>query len=226
MIEYTKLLNEHYFLLKNNGLYIKNTFIDIYCDTKINNLRKCKSLNDLILLDENNINFNNIIKKKNNNSTKTNNIKKNNNNIDDILMELNIKNKKKRKKTMTDEELIDDIMLDVDVFIIKKGVYDQIEQYIENFRKHNLNILKQIYSNNDRKLNANILCVNKYIKTATAIYLSTIRNKIYLKLLNNLEKLKKDKILEIHIEETLILRFKEYEENITRTFQSNIVYNK
>jgi hypothetical protein len=227
MSEYNTILDRHYLLLKNNGLHIKNTFIDIYSENNINKLRKCKSLNDLILLDDKNINFNHIENIKNNNVIKKNKEKKNknDNNIDDILMELNIKNKKKKRKTLTDEELINDIMIDVDVFIIKKGVYDQINEHIENFRKRNKNILLKMYNDNDRKLNVNILCVNKYIKTATAIYLSTIRNKIYLYLINNLEKLKKEKILKIYIEETLILRFREYEENITRTFESHIVYN-
>ena len=139
---------------------------------------------------------------------------------------LDAKQKSKKNKTMTDEELIDDIMLDVDVHIIKTGVYNQITVHIENFRVHNLNILKKIYSNNERKLNVNISCMNKYINNSAAIYLSTIRNKIYLKLINNLNKLKEEGLLDIYIDETLILRFKEFEENITRTFHSHIVYNK
>jgi hypothetical protein len=134
--------------------------------------------------------------------------------------------KKKKKNKLSDDELINDIMLDVDIHIIRKGVYNQINIYIERFKNHCLNILKTQYNNNNRKLNVNIICMNKYIDNSTAIYLSKIRNKIYSILIDNLNKLKEEGLLKIFVDETLVLRFKEYEENITRSFQSHIVYSK
>jgi hypothetical protein len=116
-------------------------------------------------------------------------------------------------------------MLDVDLYVIRIGIYDQIKDYINNFKKKSINIINHLYNNNKRKQMISISCMNSSIDLTLAVFLSDIRNKIYLKLITNFNDLKLNGILKLEIDEILILKYKEYEEKIIRKFEYYIRYN-
>ena len=300
-----ELISKHILLLKNNNLYVKNTFIDIEPIIKIN-LRKIKSLNNLhdinnntnnSLNDNNNSlnnddndnlndddNFSNIDDdnslNNDNNLNNDDNLNDNNNslnndnnslnnddndnfsNIDDdnslnndnnlnnddnglnddnndndnnnynsvnkdnTKNNLNTKkNKKNKKKINKNDKLLAQIMRDVDIDIIEKSVYNELKQYIDEFKLLNLNNIKSSYSNK-RIIDRMVSCMNKYINNTTLQYLTIIRNNIYLDIINNFDKLKSNNSLIITINETLILRFKKVEKKITLKLPAIILLHK
>ncbi len=88
-------------------------------------------------------------------------------------------------------------------------------------KEHNINIIKS--SNKSiRETDRTISCMNKYIDNTLAIFLSNIRNKLYLDIITDFEKLKKDKKLNLYVDDILILVYKNSERKIHRQFSSHI----
>jgi len=135
-------------------------------------------------------------------------------------------NFKFKEKDEFDEDriLMDNIMRDVDIDIIKKGVLDEMKFIINDFKARNKKIIESENKNkkNNRYINSKIACMNKYIDTQVAIYLSDIRNKLYLDIIANFDKLKREKRLDLYINEVMILTYKDEYIQATREFDAFI----
>jgi hypothetical protein len=227
-----QILNDnHNNLLLNNKLCIKNTFIDTikpHYKEILFSFRRINSCDDLLLI---NNNYNKINKLKNKNKKNKNKNKNKNNDLsiltDDIenndlsILTDDIKNND--LSILTDDKLLQNIMQDIELYIIIKGVYNEIKPSIDYFKNQNIKLIKSTYTN-DRDIKRIISCMNTYTDNNTSTYLLNIRKKIYLHVILNLEELKINKKLDIHINETLILKFKNIERKINRNFISQIIY--
>ena len=81
---------------------------------------------------------------------------------------------------------------------------------INDFKARNKKIIEIENKNkNNRYINSKIACMNKYIDTQVATYLSDIREKLYLDIISNFDKLKEEKRLDLYINEIMILTYKE-----------------
>jgi hypothetical protein len=109
-----------------------------------------------------------------------------------------------------DRLLMNNIMRDVDIDIIERGIFDEIKFIINNFKAGNKKIIESKYKNkrNNRYINSKIACMKKYIDTQVVTYLSNIRNKLYLDIISNFDKLKIEKKLNLYINEVMILTYK------------------
>ena len=144
-----------------------------------------------------------------------------------------INKEKKRKKDkeikenivfLNDRELMNNIMLDVDRDIIVKGVYNQVEIYINEFKDYNTNIINSLYKDT-RKISRMLSCMNKYVDNTTEIYLANIRQKLYLDIITDLDKLKVLRKIKVLVDDILILKFNNTERKITTIFSSYIIVN-
>ena len=238
---FNKIINDQQSYFKYNNLIEKNTFIDFNNESKI--LRKTKSLNNIKLdnfcldytLDYTTLNYTTLdyttLDYTNLNDTNLNDTNLNDTNLNDTnLLEkklINNSNKKRKKQKKEINEfdknkiLMDDIMLDVDKYIIKRGVYNEIKFIIDAFKENNSNIIKTL-NKNERKCNIQIACMNKYIDNQVAIYLSNIRNKLYLDIICDFDKLKEEKRLDLYINEEITLIYKDQYSKFVRKLDSYI----
>ena len=180
MLSHSDLFNKHYNLLKNNDLCIKNTFID----SNTNNIYK-QSLSLKKCKSLNNLDFEKI-----------------NTNFKELYNEYKNDYMNKFKKIMND------IMIFVDIYIIKENIYDKISNYIENIRKSYTNIINS--SHNDKRIIVRTLsCMNKNIDNTIRKHMLNIRNFIYRNIVDNYNILEKEKSLDIDIYEELIFNYKD-----------------
>ena len=293
MSSYLEIKDKQCKLFKDTNLCINNTFIDFYSidiRSKIYNLRKIRSNNDIDLIDYNDINFESSEWKNNklesackdvNNEINDNCFRSKNKReyisegdseyicedvseyisecdselecCKDIKTELEqlIKtivnksslDKKKEKRKINKEkkrnldkeikenivflnnrELMNRIMLDVDKDIIVKGVYNQVEIHINEFKDYNTNIINSLYKDN-RKISRMLSCMNKYVDNTTEIYLANIRQKLYLDIISDLDKLKELSKIKVLVDDILILKFNNTERKITIIYSSYIILN-
>ena len=105
--------------LKENNLTITNTFIDFSTDNVIERAKKLRRTKSLELIIE---------------TIDTEESK----DIEESKIDIKKskkKNKNKVKKIIKYKELMDAIMIDVDLYIIKRGIYDVMKEYIDEFKK-------------------------------------------------------------------------------------------
>ena len=182
--------------------------------------------NDFELIKENNSelikeSFNTKIINKKKKQKKNEEIKKKNEEI-----KKNNDNFKFKEKDEFDEDrlLMNNIMRDVDIDIIKRGVLDEMKFIINNFKAQNKKIIECENKNkkNDRYINSKIACMYKHIDTQVAIFLSNIRNKLYLDIVFNFEKLKEEKRLDLYINEVMILEYRDEYIQATRELDAYV----
>ena len=81
---------------------------------------------------------------------------------------------------------MNNIMRDVDIDIIKKGVLDEMKYIIDDFKGRNKRIIKYENKNkNDRYINSKIAVMKKYIDTQVTIYLYNRRVHLWFIQFNN-----------------------------------------
>ncbi len=197
--------------LKENNLTITNTFIDFSTDNVIERAKKLRRTKSLELIIET-IDTSECI-------SYTKEFK----DIEESKIDIKKskkKNKNKVKKIIKYKELMDAIMLDVDLYIIKRGIYDVMKEYIDEFKKLHIDKIKSSHS--DKKADVMISCMHKYIDNTIATYLSNIREQLYLDIVMNFEKLNSEKTLHLYVDETLVLVYKNTERKINRQFSSYI----
>ena len=195
MLLHRDLLNTQYNILNNNNLCIKNTFIDF----KYDNIYK-KSLLLRKSKSLNNLEF----EEYNNNFKELYNLYKN--------------------KYININESMKDIMMFVDIYIIKENIYDKIFKYIQNIRNSYMNIIYSSYS--DKRIRMRTLsCMNKNIDNTVRKHMLNIRNFIYKNIIENYDILEKNKNLDIIINEELVFNYKDNINRINIKTTQNIEYN-
>jgi hypothetical protein len=210
--------------LKENNLTITNTFIDFTIDNVIERAKKLRRTKSLELIIDTSEFISDIVEDTSECILDEPILK----DTSESILEKSKINKKKSKKKEKKKfnkiikytELLDAIMIDVDLYIIKRGIYDVMKEYIDDFKKLHIDKINSSYS--DKKADVMISCMNKYIDNTIAIYLSNIRNKLYLDIVMNFEKLNSEKTLHLYVDETLVLVYKNTERKISRQFSSYI----
>jgi hypothetical protein len=193
MVSYSELYEKHYNILQNNNLCIKNTFIDSNSENVYEQSLTLRKTKSL-----NNLQFEKV-----------------NINLKELYNQY--KNEYMTKFIKVTKEL----MLFVDIYIIKENIYDKISSYIENIRNTYSNIIQSSY--NDKRIIARTLsCMNKNMDNTIRKHMLNIRNFVYENIIHNYNILEKEKNLDIHINEELIFNYKNNVKKITIKTTQNI----
>lgn len=185
------IINKQTNYLNDKGFNIKNTFINEIKSLQI--LKKSKSCND--------IKYEDYI------------------DISKIIKNLNIELKNKLKNH--NNKLIFDLKDQINRNIVGGIIYLQMKTNIDKIKQDFINKIDINYKNKTREKKSAIKCMIKNIDNTVISFLEYLDKKIDEYLTNNIEEIKKKKLLEFNIIENIIFKYQDVKLMMKIKFQDN-----